>query len=143
MSAQYAHFLPAAARLFDDPHMRKERRHRRADTITLALTYQLDACCKAGRIQAMVLADGDGLPLAAAGDAFACDEVAARMILAAPRIRSFDGTLLGDGACWDVRMTKVSVDGSDLLMCAVGGSPAQRKKQMARGTAGAMRILAA
>lgn len=123
--------------------MRKERRHRRADTITLALTYQLDDCCKEGKIQAMVLADGDGLPLAAAGDVYACDEVAARMVLVGPKIRSFDGTLFGGGHRWDVQMTKVSVDGSELLMCAVGGSPTQRKKQMARGAAGALRILAA
>jgi hypothetical protein len=123
--------------------MRKERRHRRATSITLALTYQLDDCCREGAIEAMVVADCDGLPLAAAGDSYACDEVAARMVLVGPRIRSFDGTLLGDGHRWDVQMAKVSVDGSELLVCAVGGSSAQRKRQIARGAAGAMRILAA
>ena len=123
--------------------MRKERRRRRAQTITLALTYQLDDCCRDGKIQAMVVADGDGLPLAAAGDTYACDEVAARMVLVGPRIKAFDGTLLGGGSRWDVQMTKVEVDGSELLVCAVGGTPDQRKKQMTRGAAGAMRILAA
>jgi hypothetical protein len=123
--------------------MRKERRRRRATSITLALTYQLDDCCRDGAIDAMVVADGDGLPLAAAGDVYACDEVAARMVLVGPRIRSFDGTLLGGGQRWDVQMTKVSVDGSELLVCAVGGSPQQRKRQIARGAAGALRILAA
>ncbi len=123
--------------------MRKERRRRRAKSITLALTYQLDDCCKDGSIQAMVLADGDGLPLASAGDTYACDEVAARMVLVGTRIRSFDGTLLGDGHRWDVQMTKVAVDGSELLVCAVGGTPDQRKRQIARGAAGALRILAA
>jgi hypothetical protein len=111
--------------------------------VTLALSYQLDACCKDGDIQAMVLADADGLPLAAAGDTFACDEVAARMVLVGPRIRSFDGTLLGDGHRWDVQMMKVAVDGSELLVCAVGGTADQRKRQIARGAAGALRILAA
>ena len=91
----------------------------------------------------MVVADGDGLPLAAAGDDYACDEVAARIVLVGPRIRDFDGTLLGGGARWDVQMTKVQVDGSELLVCAVGGTPAQREKQIARGAAGALRILAA
>ncbi len=123
--------------------MRKERRRRRAHTVTLALTYQLDDCCRDGKIQAMVVADGDGLPLAAAGDTYACDEVAARIVLVGPRIKSFDGTLLGGGSRWDVQMTKVKVDGSELLVCAVGGTPDQRKKQMTRGAAGAMRILAA
>ena len=124
-------------------HMRKERRRHRAKTITLALTYQLDACCKDGDIQAMVVADGDGLPLAAAGDAYACDEVAARMVLVGTKIRTFDGTLFGGGSRWDVQMTKVAVDGSELLVCAVGGSPAQRKKQIPRAAAGALRILQA
>ncbi len=122
--------------------MRKERRRRRASSITLALTYQLDDCCKDGNIQAMVVADGDGLPLAAAGDVYACDEVAARMVLVGPKIRTFDGTLFGGGLRWDVQMTKVTVDGSELLVCAVGGSPDQRKRQIARGAAGALRILA-
>jgi len=123
--------------------MPKERRRRRAQSITLALSYQLDDCCRDGKIQAMVVADGDGLPLAAAGDSYACDEVAARMVLVGPRIAEFNGTLLGGGCRWDVQMKKVLVDGSELLVCAVGGSAEQRTKQIARGAEGAVRILAA
>ena len=121
----------------------KERRHRRAETTTEALRYQLAACCEDGRIQAMVVADGDGLPLASSGDTFACDEVAARMVLVGPRIKSFDGVLLGPGHKWDVQMVKVRVDGSELLVCAVGGSAEARKRQIKRGAEGAVRILAA
>ena len=121
--------------------MRKERRRRRAKTITLALSYQLDECCKEGAIEAMVVADGDGLPLAAAGDVYACDEVAARMCHVGSRIKEFNGTLLAGATRWDVQMTKLLVDGSELLVCAVGGSAEQRKKQIARGAAGALRIL--
>ena len=40
-------------------------------------------------------------------------------------------------------MTKVRIDGSELLVCVVGGTAAARKKQIARGAAGALRILAA
>jgi hypothetical protein len=94
-------------------------------------------------MQAMVVADGEGLPLAAAGDAFACDEVAARIVGVGRRIREFNGVLLGGGARWDVQMTKVMIDGSELLVCAVGGTPEQRTKQMERGAEGALRILAA
>jgi hypothetical protein len=123
--------------------MRKhDRRRRRATTITEALTYQLDACRRDGKISAMVVADGDGLALAASGDRYACDEVAARMVLVGPRIATFDGVLLGGGQRWDVQMKKVAVDGSELLVCAVGGSAVQRKRQIARGAAGALRILA-
>ncbi len=119
----------------------KERRRRRADTISQALSYQLDDCCRDGAIQAMVVADGDGLPLATAGDRFACDEVAVRMVHVGARIREFTGTLLGGGTRWDVQMQKVMVDGSELLVCAVGGTPEQRKRQIARGASGALRIL--
>jgi hypothetical protein len=120
-----------------------ERRRRRAHTVTQALTFQLDDCCRDGAIQAMVVADGDGLALASSGDRFACDEVAARMVLVGPRIRSFDGTLFGGGSRWDVQMTKLTVDGAELLVCAVGGSPEQRQRQIPRAAAGAIRILAA
>ena len=70
----------------------------------------------------MVVADGDGLTLAASGDAYACDEVAARMVLVGPRIQEFNGVLLGPGHRWDVQMRKVEFQGSELLVCAVGGT---------------------
>ena len=119
-----------------------ERRRRRADTASKALEYQLQSCCEDGRIEAMVVADGDGLPLASSGDTFACDEVAARMVLVGPRIQEFNGTLLGSGNAWQVQMQKIMVDGAELLVCAVGGTPDARKQQIARGAQGAVRILA-
>lgn len=121
----------------------EERRRRRANTATQALRYQLAACCEDGDISAMVVADGDGLPLASSGDTFACDEVAARMVLVGPRIKSFDGTLLGAGHSWDVQMMKVDIEGTELLVCAVGGTSAARQRQITRGAEGARRILAA
>jgi len=121
----------------------QERRLRRATTVTQALRYQLAACCEDGRIEAMVVADGDGLPLASSGDTYACDEVAARMVLVGQRIKEFSGTLLGAGHKWDVQMMKVEVEGSELLVCAVGGTAASRNRQITRGAEGALRILAA
>jgi hypothetical protein len=121
----------------------QERRRRRADTTTQALRYQLATCCEEGRIEAMVVADGDGLPLASSGDTYACDEVAARMVLVGQRIKEFSGTLLGAGHMWNVQMVKVEVDGSELLVCAVGGTAEARGRQIARGAQGARRILAA
>jgi len=120
-----------------------ERRRRRANTATQALRFQLLACCEDGQIEAMVVADGDGLPLASSGDTFACDEVAARMVLVGSRLRELDVTLFAPGHRWEVQMMKVDVDGSELLVCAVGGSAAERKRQIARGAEGALRILAA
>jgi hypothetical protein len=120
----------------------RERRRRRSIDPCLALTYQLAACCDDGKIDAMVVADGDGLPLASSGDDYVCDEIAGRMVLVGARIRDFNGTLLGPGARWDVQMTKIDVDGSELLVCAVGGSPDARRRQISRGAEGARRILA-
>jgi predicted regulator of Ras-like GTPase activity (Roadblock/LC7/MglB family) len=118
-----------------------ERRRRRATLVTQALRYQLEACCADGRIHAMVVADGDGLPLASSGDTGACDEVAASMAHIAARTREFSGTLPGNGHRWEVQMMKVKVDHSDLLVCAIGGSPEQRQRQLLRGARGTLRIL--
>ena len=120
-----------------------ERRRRRATLITQALRYQLDACREDGRIWAMVISDGDGLALAASGDAEACDELAASMAHVGARTGAFSGALLGGGRCWDVDMRKVRVDHTDLLVCAVGGSREERQRQLARGATGALRILSA
>ena len=120
-----------------------ERRRRRTDLITQALTYQLLACCEDGKMQAMVVADADGLPLATSGDRQACDEVAASMVHIGAKAPAFRGTLLGGGQRWDVEMTRILVDGSPLVVCAVGGSAEQRRRQLARGAQGAMRILGA
>ncbi|MBX3154420.1 MAG: hypothetical protein KF773_00345 [Deltaproteobacteria bacterium] len=121
-----------------------ERRVRRGNTITQALEYQLDACCNDGRITAMVVADGDGLPLASSGDTYACDEVAARMVRVGPRLLEFNGTVLNNsGQQWEVQILKIFVSGSELLVCAVGGTAEARSRQITRGAAGAVRILAA
>jgi len=121
----------------------QERRRRRGTTVTQSLRYQLAACCEDGRIDAMVVADHDGLPLAASGDPYACDEIAARMVLVGRRVRDFDGVLLGPSNRWDVQMTRVSVGDTELVVCAVGGTADARRHQLARGASGAARILAA
>ncbi len=123
--------------------MRNERRRRRANITQKALEYQLLSCCEDGRIEAMVVADGDGLALAASGDTYACDEIAARMVLVGRRIDEFSGTLLGPGHAWQVQMRKIAIEGSELLVCAVGGTAEARQRQIKRGAEGALRILQA
>jgi hypothetical protein len=118
-----------------------ERRVRRAVSPHIALSLQLTACCTDG-LTAMVLATGDGLPLARAGDPVACEEVAGRMAIIARKIREFAGTLLGDGEQWDVQMTKFEVDGAELVLCAVGGEADGRRRQLARSIECVQRILA-
>lgn len=125
------------------PSNKPERRRRRADLITQALTYQLQACCEDSGVHAMVVADEDGLPLASSGDCPACDEVAATMVLLGSRTAAFSGTLMRQGQRWDVEMTRIVVDGSPLMVYAVGGSSEQRARQIARGAQGTLRILGA
>lgn len=123
--------------------MEINRRLRRSADPTLALTYQLAACCDDGNIEAMVVADGDGVPLASAGDDFACDYVAARMVRVGPRIRDFHGTLLGEGGHWDVQMRKLDLGtAGEVVVCAIGGTAADRQRQIQRSLDGAARILA-
>jgi len=120
-----------------------ERRLRRSLDPTLALTYQLAACCADGAIDAMVLADGDGVPLASAGDDYACDEVAGRLVQVGSRIRDFHGTLLGAGQRWEVQMRKADLGGAgEILVCAIGGSSTARQRQIQRSVDSAARILA-
>jgi predicted regulator of Ras-like GTPase activity (Roadblock/LC7/MglB family) len=120
-----------------------DRRRRRTDLVTQALTYQLLACCEDGAIHAMVVADADGLALASSGDRDACDEVAATMAQVGARTDAFSGTLLGGGQRWDVAMTKLQIEGGPLLVCAIGGSSDSRARQLTRGARGAARILGA
>jgi hypothetical protein len=119
-----------------------ERRNRRSASPHIALTLQLDAACQDG-LAAMVLADGDGLPLASSGDGYACEEVAGRMVVVARRIRDFSGTLIGPGQRWDVQMCKFEVDGNELVLCAVGGTAESRRRGLSRSLGGVQRILAA
>jgi hypothetical protein len=118
-----------------------ERRRRRSELITQALTYQLLACCEDGKMHAMVVSDEDGLPLAASGDAQICDEIAASMAHVGARTDAFSGTLMRGSEHWPVDMTRLVVDGTPLMVCAVGGSDTQRRRQIARGARGAQRIL--
>jgi len=119
-----------------------ERRKRRSTSPHIALTLQLDACCREG-LSAMVLADGDGLPLASSGNDDACEEVAGKMAIVARRIREFAGTLIGPGQRWDVQMQKLDIDGAELVLCAVGGSAEARQRSLSRAGGGVQRILAA
>ncbi len=116
------------------------RRRRRTTEPTLALHYQLSACCDAGEVVAMAMADDDGVPLAMAGELGACRDVAGKMISVAPRIREVECTVLGAGASWDVSMKKVATPGGDVVVCAIGGSAEARHRSIQRTSASAQRI---
>ncbi len=119
-----------------------ERRRRRSPEPSLALHYQLAACCDDGDVAAMAMADDDGVPLALAGQVSACRDVAGRMSSVASRIAELECTVLSAGARWDVSMKKIATDCGEVVVCAVGGSAEARARQIRRTTAGAQRIFA-
>lgn len=104
--------------------MLTERRHLRSPNRGEALAHQLAACRAGGQLDAIVVADRDGLVVAGAGDAHTCEALAVAALSPTAAIAEF------------------SVDGSPLRVHAAGGTPAARVREMVRAAAGAARILA-
>ena len=110
---------------------------------TQALRYQLAACCEDGRIEAMVVADGDGLPLASSGDTYACDEVAARMVL----VGAAHQGVQRHAARRRPALGRADDEGRGRRLRAPGvrrrrHAPRRATRQITRGAEGALRILA-
>ncbi len=86
----------------------------------------------------MVVADVDGLPLACSGDRDVCDELAARLALAARGARP-----PGRAAAAGEDLVTFGVGGEQILLGAAGGTSGARQQQLSRGLEAARRILAA
>ena len=122
---------------------RIERRERRSEDTLEALKLQLAACRQDAGLEAMVLADEDGLCLAWAGEEASCQEVAARMALVNHKIENFEGVVLAPERSWSLRMRRFQAAGSWLYVCAVGGGGEVRGRELQRSIGGVSRILAA
>lgn len=118
-----------------------DRRSRRSDNLTQALRYLLDACKDHGRLDAMALADHDGLLLAWAGDLAACEEIAARVARIPIAVGSYRGTVIGTTGAWPVHMRRVHITDLALYACAIGGTADDRTRQVSRAAVGIERIL--
>lgn len=116
-----------------------ERRNLRSPYTALALRHQLDACRRDGGMDAMVIADADGLPLACSGDRDVCDELAARLALSARGVTAGGPAAPANGE----DLVTFAIGGQRLLLGATGGNPRARQDQLSRGLEGARRILAA
>ena len=121
---------------------RHERRRRRSDNTTRALSYQLEACRTEARLEGMVLSDEEGVCMARSGDGGTCDEVAARLPLIGRKTEAFEGVLLSAGRGWEVAVRRFRVEGGELYLAAIGGRPSEREAQLGRSEAGVSRILA-
>jgi hypothetical protein len=114
-----------------------ERRIKRSADPLVALHYQLADARTAGSMEALVLADTSGVVVAGAGSWAVCEEIAAYAPLFlredpqgfGARVRALQG---------EVEVYPLSVDGQDVLLCALGGSPGD---SVARAAIGIKRIL--
>jgi hypothetical protein len=118
----------------------QERRVRRSSSRDLALGFQLEHVRDRARLEALVLADEDGLVVANAGDAAVCREVAAYAPLLARSILGVALPPLLRGA--EVAIRVVEVHGQPLYLASVGGGVA-RDALLAHSARGVHRILAA
>jgi hypothetical protein len=116
----------------------EERRARRSTHRELALGFQLEHVRDRARLEALVLADDDGLALSTAGDAAVCRELAAIAPLWAKSILGIPLPPLLRGA--EVAVRIVHVHGQPLYLASVGGGVA-RDALIAHSLGGVRRIL--
>ncbi len=118
----------------------EERRSRRSTHRDLALTFQLEHVRDRARLEALVLADDDGLVLSAAGDGAVCRELAALAPLMAKSVMGIPLPPMLRGA--EVAVRIVHVHDQPLYLASVGGGVA-RDALLAHSMRGVHRILAA
>ncbi len=118
----------------------EERRSRRSSHRDLALTFQLEHVRDRGRLEALVLADDDGLILSAVGDNTVCRELGAIAPLMAKSILGIPLPPMLRGA--EVAVRIVHVHDQPLYLASVGGGVA-RDALLSHSMRGVHRILAA
>jgi len=118
----------------------EDRRQRRSNERDTALRFQLEHTKERSGIEALVLADRDGLVLAAAGDVAECEELGAVAPLMgrAPLGMPLPPLLRGG----EVAVRPLSLHGQELYLAAVGGGVA-RDALLHHSMAGVQRILSA
>jgi hypothetical protein len=118
----------------------EERRSRRSTHRDIALGYQLEHVRQKGRLEAVALADEDGLALAMAGDVAVCRELCAIAPLIARSVLGMPMPALLRGA--EVAVRLVRVHNQPLYLATVGGGVA-RDALLAHSMRGVSRILSA
>lgn len=115
-----------------------DRRERRSDELHLALRYQLETSRASAALDALVLADEEGLVIASSGDEGLCEELGAFAPFACrARIKMPLPTSLEEG---DISYEMVKVHGQQLFLAGLGGNVA-REAHLTRSREGVERIL--
>ena len=117
----------------------QERRTRRSSQPHTALRYQLEHAREHGRFEALVLADDEGLVLAAAGDKGVCEELGAMAPLMgrSPLGMRLPPLLRGG----EVAVRPLELNGQELFIASLGGNVA-RDALLSASEKGVHRILA-
>jgi len=121
--------------------MLEERRHKRSRNTHTALGLQLASCAERAQLSALILAEDQGLPVAAAGKFEEAEEIAAM----AP-------SLARDSGCWhgsvqtaegikSVTVCPVPTELGRLFLCAVGSVGSSVDTELIRSGVGVRRIL--
>ncbi len=127
----------------------EDRRQKRSTDPLVALHYQLAHARARGSLEAIVVADADGVVVAGAGSWAACEELAAFAPLLASRAGADVGVTTGEASRVDVvrreaAVTSFQVDDQEVHLCARGGGLAEgRAVTLAAALTGVARILRA
>jgi hypothetical protein len=122
-----------------------ERRKRRSDDPIVALHYQLSAVRTEASLDTVVLVDGSGCLVAGAGAWPACEELAAYAPFLAHRNAAASAEVAGRASeiAQDTQVRAMSLDGSEVLLCARGVGERDVTPLIVRAVAGCRRILGA
>lgn len=115
-----------------------ERRTRRSADPAEALRFQIDHVRAEARLDALVLADEQGIELASSGERGVCEELAAIAPLYTMATRMPSNTLLGEA---DISVRAVRAHGQWLFLASIGGTVA-RDALLSNSARGVQRILA-
>ncbi len=107
-----------------------------------AIALQLEASRRAASLNAMLLADQDGLCVASSGD-MPNDEIAVYTAMLGNKVENFEGMLYSKDGCYNVRIRRFIYGEQPLFLCAVGGGGEARASEIQRSLGGVSRILAA
>jgi hypothetical protein len=119
-----------------------DRRRHRSTNLVEALKLQLGSSCSFADLDALVLADEDGLCVASAGVDGAAEDIAAHAAVVGHKVENFEGVLFSSEQQWSVRIRRFRIGVTQMFLCAVGGGGETRAQTVHDSIGGVSRILA-
>lgn len=123
--------------------MRTERRMKRSHNVHEALELQLAATVKRGHFNSVILAENQGIAVAAAGKVTDDEEIAALAPGLVLGKKLWQGKIsLDNGPEKQVTIAPIQTDVGNLYICGIGGNSPLSVNELLAGTQGINRILA-